>query len=30
VNELTVPGLRTDLDAEQKKLDDAVAKYGRF
>ena len=30
VNELTVPGLRADLDAEQKKLDDAVAKYGQF
>jgi hypothetical protein len=29
-NEAIVPGLRADLDTEQKKLDDSVGKYGQF
>jgi hypothetical protein len=29
-NEAAVTGLRADLDAEQKKLDDSVGKYGQF
>lgn len=29
-NESVVPGLRADLDVEQKKLDDSLGKYGQF